>query len=271
MSCRAGDALLTAGREEDFSRHGETCKVCEALARDVEARAELTASLAAPAWSPSLREALASIPSRTVSCEGADVLLARSIDGELPAADRARLQFHLTRCEGCQASAETMGVLSHLVAPTAAPWMAGRLAASRRATRTGARPAGPSAFAWLWSPRGAIGVAYAAAVVLMLTGFNPADLTRSTEALAPPLERGARIAASSVRSKIVDRLGALQEDAIREIAVLRGRAGGYGRAVVANAIARFMKTEEPEKTHPAPGESSGHDKQNETQLRTWRA
>ncbi|HEY7370445.1 MAG TPA: zf-HC2 domain-containing protein [Thermoanaerobaculia bacterium] len=273
MSCRQGESLLSAGRESEFSLHRETCAVCEALGRDVDARLELAASLRVPVWSPSLREALLTIPSRTVSCEAADEWIARSLDGELAARDRARLDFHVTRCEGCQETAATFGVLGELVSPAAAPWMAGRLAATRPTTHTPtpSRRAAPSSLAWLWSPRGAIGLAYAAAVVMMLIGFNPADLARGGSVLAPPIERGAEVAARSVREKVADRIGALQEDAIREFAVLRGRAGGYGRAVVANAIARFMKTETPEKTRPAPGESSGQDKQNETHLRTWRA
>jgi hypothetical protein len=162
-----------------------------------------------------------------------------------------------------------MGVVHELVSPASAPWLAGRLAASRPAAPE--RPSRAAALGWLWSPRAAIGFAYAAAVVLMLTGFNPADLASGGKVLAPPIERGAQVAARSVRERVADRVGALQEEAIREIAVLRGRAGGYGRAVVANAIARFMKAEEPPKTRPAPDESSGQDKQNETHLRTWRA
>jgi hypothetical protein len=268
VTCKNGNAMLAAGRETEYLRHREGCATCDALGKDLDARTELAASLARPEWSLDLRTALYAIPSRTVSCEGADALLARMLEEPLPGADRARLDFHVGRCEACRESAQTLGVIPELVAPAAQPWLTGRLTASRRAPRAASPRTG---LAWLLSPRGAIITAYAAAVIVMLSGFNPADLARGGEALARPLETGAQVAARSLSARVVDRLGAWQEDAARELAVLRGHATGYGRAAVANAFARFMKTEEPEETRPAPDESKDSEKQNQTQLRTWRA
>jgi hypothetical protein len=39
-------------------------------------------------------------------------------------------------------------------------------------------------------------------------------------------------------------MGALQEKALRELAALRGRIGGYGRAAVSNAIAIVWRPEQ---------------------------
>ena len=53
------------------------------------------------------------------------------------------------------------------------------------------------------------------------------------------------------QSSLTDRLGALQEKAVRTIAVWKGHIGGYGRAAVSNAIA-IVSRPEPKKTPVRP-------------------
>ena len=53
------------------------------------------------------------------------------------------------------------------------------------------------------------------------------------------------------QSSVGDRLGALQEKALRTLAVWKGHVGGYGRAAVSNAIAIVWKPE-PKKTPSRP-------------------
>ena len=106
-------------------------------------------------------------------------------------------------------------------------------------------PAGKEA-GLLWrllaSPKGAIALAYAAAVVVMLTGFNPADLAR--KAGVARLEETATDARAEMAGRSLgDRLGAFEEEAVRRLAVWKGVATGYGRAALSNAPSLVMKTE----------------------------
>src|SRR5262249_46662896 len=90
MSCRELERLWDAGASLPETRaHQAGCPECgragDVLAQTVSA----LHSLKAPAWSPMLRQALLDIPRRTVSCEGAEPLLALALegDGSLSAAD----------------------------------------------------------------------------------------------------------------------------------------------------------------------------------------
>ena len=53
------------------------------------------------------------------------------------------------------------------------------------------------------------------------------------------------------QNSVGDRLGALQEKAVRTIAVWKGHVGGYGRAAVSNAISIVWRPE-PKKTPNRP-------------------
>ena len=55
-----------------------------------------------------LRRALLDIPRTTVSCEGAEPLIAGLLENEISPADEGRLRNHLSRCAGCTAAAETL-------------------------------------------------------------------------------------------------------------------------------------------------------------------
>jgi len=244
MSCREKDALISGGREEAFDAHRPGCAECDLLGRDMDNVGVLARSLAAPALPGALRASLLTIPRETVSCEGADALLARALEGEIEPAEEARWKSHLSRCAGCGEVAKTLFTLRGLEAPVPAPWLATRLNAVK------ASPAPPRSAvfrlaAGLWSPRGVITLAYAAAVAMMLTGFNPADLAR--KAGAARLENVAGGAVAAARSGAVERIGAAGEQAYRTFEALKGRLAGYSRATFVNALALVMRTE-PRKT-----------------------
>ena len=120
------------------------------------------------------------------------------------------------------------------------------------------------------SPKAAIALAYAAAVVVMLSGFNPADLAR--KAGVERIEETALASAQVAGRSVADRFGAFQEEAFRKIAAWKGRAAGYGRAAISTAIQLVMKTEsQPPPRRGKTGEDKGLLQKNETEIGTWRA
>ena len=264
MTCSELERLSVAGAPEaELSAHQAACSSCAALGRDLEAVDALVASLRPPAMAPALRKSLLSIPRMTVSCEGADGLIAAALDGELPAADRTRLEFHVSRCPACAESAATLLGMRDLAPPEPAPWLAGRIAAVR--PRREARPR------WRFAirPPVAIGLAYAAAVVVMLAGFNPADLAR--KAGVGRLEETARESVQVAGNSLADRLGAFEEKTLRRLSVWKGRATGYGRAAISTAMALVMKTESKPPSRPRSGEDKGWLQKDEIEIIAWRA
>ena len=265
MTCNELERLSVAGASEsELAAHRSVCSACEALGAALERVSALVSSLRSPAASPALRESLLSIPRKTVSCEGADGLIAASLENALPPADQARLGFHLSRCEGCAEAAGALLGMRDLARPEPAPWLAGRIAANRpqRRDRRGWR--------FMLSPKAAIGLAYAAAVVVMLAGFNPADLAR--KAGVGRLEESARESVQVAGGSIADRIGAFEDNALRKLAVWRGRAAGYGRAVLSTAIALVMKTDSKNPpSRPRSGEDKGSLQKIENEVLTWRA
>jgi hypothetical protein len=268
MTCRELERLLSDGASESEQRaHRDVCRTCEALGTELDETERITSDLRAPAWSGVLREALLATPAKTVSCGNAAMLMAAALEPEsteISAPDRSRLDFHLSRCEGCREAWETLGGIRELELPRPAPWMSARLSAARP-ERARARWRG------LLDPRAAIGFAYAAALVVMLAGFNPADIARAGASLRSETKTAAVAASGSV----ADRLGGFQDRASRAFAVWRGRAGGYGRAVLSNAISLVMKSDETNRTRPPSRPRNGEDRapqknENET-APTWRA
>jgi hypothetical protein len=243
MSCRELERLFAAGASDaELAAHRRGCAECERAARDVEETAALTSALVSPAWSPALRRSLLDIPRTTVSCEGAEPLIAALLEGEISAADEGRLKSHLSRCAGCTAAAETLLSMRELTAPEPPPWLATRLAAQRPA-------APPSLWGRLLSGKAVVAYAYGAALLVMLLGLNPTSV--ASKAGFARLSESTRGAVTVARSSISDRLGAMQERALRELAAVRGRVGGYGRAAVSNAIAIVLRPE-PKKTPSRP-------------------
>ena len=121
-----------------------------------------------------------------------------------------------------------------LAAPEPPPWLATRLVA--------AKPAKKKSF-WraAFSGKLVIAYAYSAAVIVMLLGLNPTAVVR--RAGFASLGESTRNAVTVAESSVGDRLGALQEKALRTLAVWRGHIGGYGRAAVSNALAIVWRPE----------------------------
>ena len=235
MSCRELERLFAAGSpESELAAHRRGCAECERVARDVEQTASLVSALAPPAFSPILRRALLDIPRTTVSCEGAEPLMAALLEGEIEPADEARLKNHLSRCGGCTAAAETLLSMRELESPPTPPWLATRLVAARPATT-------PSVWRRVFSGKAVVAYAYAAALLVMLLGLNPTAVVG--KAGFARLSQSTRGAVTVARSSVSDRLGALQERGLREFAALRGRVLGYGRATVSNALAIVLRPE----------------------------
>lgn len=266
MSCGELERLFLAGAsEDDMRRHRAECRFCRAIGADVDATEEISAALVAPALSMALRTALLDIPRTHVSCEGAERLLPMALENELTDGDDARLSRHLARCAACTEAAEALFATRDLLEPSPPPWLAQRLAA--------ARPEKPQRrWKWLLDPKAAIGFAYAAAVVVMLLGFNPADLARSVR--VGELGENTRAAVVVAESSFTDRIGALQEKAARTFAVWKGRAGGYGRAAVSNAVSRIWRsstTKDRPTERPRNRDGRGAFRERETTITSWRA
>ncbi|MFN2385459.1 MAG: hypothetical protein ABR576_04115 [Thermoanaerobaculia bacterium] len=261
MTCRELERLdLEGAAAEARDAHRAICRACERLGADIEAAAELVAGLAPPRWTGSLREALLEIPRRTASCSLAPDLMALAAEGELPSGDQARLASHLSRCEGCSEAAATLKVLPDLTAAAPAPWLFGRIVANRA----------PQKSAWrrLLTARAVVAYAYAAAVVVMIAGLNPADLARRA---GVGLEANTREAVELAGSSLADRFGRFQEAAMRRLAVIKGHANGYGRAALFNALALVMREEGPAGRRAQPSGGENIPKGNQTQMMTWRA
>jgi hypothetical protein len=235
MSCRELERLFVAGSaDSEQLAHRNTCAECSRLGADLDRGASLAAQLQPPAWSPQLRQALLRVPSMTVSCEAAEMLLASALEGEIAKADASRLQGHLSRCGGCAQAAGALYAMRDLAAPEPPAWLATRLVA--------AKPQKKKSF-WrsAFSGKMVLAYAYSAAVLVMLLGLNPTAVVR--KAGFASLGESTRNAVTVAESSVGDRLGAFQEKAARTLAVWRGHVGGYSRAAVSNAIAIVWKPE----------------------------
>jgi hypothetical protein len=120
-----------------------------------------------------------------------------------------------------------------LALPQPPPWLTTRLAA--------AKPAKPvSRWRGLLSGRAFVAYAYGAAILVMVLGWNPTDVVNRASFASLGVSKAVTVAQSSLN----DRLGAFQEKAVRTLAVWKGHIGGYGRAVVSNAIAIVARPEQ---------------------------
>ena len=167
MSCRELERLFTAGAPEtDMDAHRRGCLACAHVGRDADETLAMTEVLTAPPLRPALQAALYEVPRMTVSCEGAEPLLAAALDSEISADDRRRLDSHLSRCGACTAAANVLASMRDLALPEPPPWLATRLAA--------ARPMQPvSRWRGLFSGRAVVVYAYSAALIVMILGWNP--------------------------------------------------------------------------------------------------
>ena len=245
MSCREIERLFSAGAPDAaVAAHRLTCAECDAVGRAMDDVLARTSSLRAPEWSPALRRSLLEIPRQTVSCEGAEPLLARAVevDEELATEDQKRLQSHLSRCAACTEAAGALLAVRDLAAPPAPPGLAARLAAVRPEKKK-------SVWRRFFSGKAVVAYAYGAAVLVMLLGLNPTAVARGKG--FAKLGESTRNVMTVAQSSVGDRLGAFQEKALRTFAVWKGHVGGYGRAAVSNAIALVLRPE-PKKTPTRP-------------------
>ena len=241
MSCREIERLFVAGAEAQAEAHRKTCSECARTGADADETRAMTSALAPPPFSPALRRALLDIPRMTVTCEAAEPLLAAALEGadEISADDRRRLDSHLSRCGACTAAANVLMSMRDLALPQPPPWLATRL--------TAARPAKPaSRWRGLLSGRAVVAYAYAAAILVMVLGWNPTSVVNPKNFAS--LGVSTRKAVTVAQSSLNDRLGALQEKAARTLAVWKGHVGGYGRAVVSNAFAIVARPENKKST-----------------------
>ncbi len=243
MNCRELERLfLSGGSDAEAAAHREGCGECARLGADLDRLASYASDLRPPAWNPELRRALLEIPRLTVSCDAADGLTAALLEGEIDDGDARRLRSHLSRCAGCAEAAGTLGAMRSLSAPAPPPWLTTKLAATRP-------PKKKSFWRSALSGRMVVAYAYAAALLVMVMGLNPTAVVRKTGFAS--LGESTRSVVLDAQSSIGDRLGALQEKALRTLAVWRGHIGGYGRAAVSNVIAFVLKAE-PKKSPARP-------------------
>jgi hypothetical protein len=262
MSCQELERLFVAGASDlEGRKHAESCPACAAADRDQQSVRQLVSALRPPVGRPALREALLAVPARTVDCENASLLIAAAMDDEIETANRQRLAFHLSRCSGCSLASETLGMTRELALPQPAPWLAGRLAASARPAPKAVPRIG---WRWLLNPKSAIAFAYAAALIVMLAGFNPADLARKARTEIPVEAKSVAGAASLT---LADRIGAFRERALRAALVVKSRVFGYGRAAISNAVQLVLKSEPPPtRNRPSSGQERSAPFKNETAL-----
>jgi hypothetical protein len=96
----------------------------------------------------------------------------------------------------------------------------------------------------------------------MLAGFNPADIAR--KAGVARLGETAKASVEVAGGSLADRVGALQESALRKLAVWKGQVTGYGRAALSTALALVMKSEQQRPpSRPRGGEERGRMRKNE--------
>jgi hypothetical protein len=266
VTCGELERLFLAGATpEEARRHANGCATCRSLGADVDAAQGMVAGLVGPALPASLRSALLAIPRNNVSCEGAERLLPVAMENELSDDEQRRLSNHLSRCAACSEAAATLAAARDLAEPVAPPWLTARLAANR--------PVREKSF-WrtLSAPKAAIAFAYAAAVVVMLLGFNPADIARRVS--ASQLGENTRAAVTVAESSLTDRIGAIQEKVARTVQVWKGRAGGYGRAALSNALGVIWKSSGPKERpveRPRNRDGRGAFREISTTITTWRA
>jgi hypothetical protein len=266
VSCGELERLFIAGASPDEARrHAKDCATCRSVGADVDAAQGMVAGLSAPPVPASLRAALLQIPRNNVSCEGAERLLPVAMENELSDDEQRRLSNHLSRCAACSEAAATLAAARDLSEPVAPPWLAARLTANRPVREK-------SLWRLLSTPRAAIALAYAAAVVVMLLGFNPADIARRVS--SSQLGENTRAAVNVAESSLTDRIGAIQERVARTVQVWKGRAGGYGRAALSNAVALIFKSsgsKERPPERPRNRDGRGAFREKETTITTWRA
>lgn len=230
MSCEFfHDHFTSAGNPDTFAAHRRECAECRRLSEGFIRMDALLSRLSPPAVPPGAWERWKSVAATALDCDNAAELLARRMEDELPAADRRRIELHLSRCAPCREASDTLDTLGILRAPEpsgktpARPPRVVSLAAER--ARRGARERA------LLDPR-----LYAAAACLLagFFAFFANSVTGSTRSdLAAAVQRQVRVRAAEA----ADRLKIWEDSASRRFVATREAVSGYGKAVQGIALA----------------------------------
>ena len=214
----------------EFDAHRESCPLCTRDSMGLIGWARTVSPLAMPAVPPSALARWRTIPSLSLDCDRLADALARRLEEPLPADEAGRVDFHLSRCEGCQQASAVLGGMRELQLP-APPRRVGRrptgvvsLAAVRK-RRARARAFDPRLYA------------AAACLVAGLATFlaGPTGLAGSTGAARSATENFAavvRVKSAEAGEWLVHR----QEKISRGIYVVRQSVVGYGKAVGSIAL-----------------------------------
>ena len=115
MSCDFFERDFVAGSPPgELELHAAGCAECAQVSREMIRLAAFEGPLAVPAVPPDLWSQWKAVPRQTLTCEGAADAIARRMDGNTATEDAQRLTFHLSRCEACRETAETLGLLPRL-------------------------------------------------------------------------------------------------------------------------------------------------------------
>jgi hypothetical protein len=110
--------FISGASPEGFEVHRSQCADCRRLSAELIRLAALESGLSAPDPAATLVAGWRAIPARTINCERASELTARSIEEPLADSDRARWQTHLDRCADCRETAAVLGMMPELKHPT---------------------------------------------------------------------------------------------------------------------------------------------------------
>ena len=210
---------------EEFDRHRESCPLCQRDARGLVGWARALSPLGPPSVPPSAIDRWRQIPSRTMHCDAAAEAIARRIEGDASPEESSRLDFHLSRCEGCAESAAVLGLVSELKAP-------------ETTARLGRRPARVVAIdsarrrSRARDPR-----LYAAAACLLagLSTFLAGPGTAGEggiQSITAGLTSSIRVRAAEAG----ERLNLWEETFSRRVIAVRESVAGYGRAAGSIAL-----------------------------------
>ena len=204
-----------------LAEHALGCADCRqrlAAAAGLRGEGAVLALLRAPA---ALVERLKAMPRLAPACESALALIGAALDGEIGAAERARLLGHLHACPSCHAAWEAFATLREVGAGTRAPRRLRAALALPPRQRLAFRRGRPR-----FDMRLATAAAYLLAAATIVLVSNPATVARASSAT---VERAGVYA----RAAVENRLAAYSRRVTETIAVAADWLQDRGAAAVA--------------------------------------
>ena len=238
MSCRELERLFVAGAPESEQRaHRGGCPECARLGADLDSTAALATGLQRPGVEPAAAPGAAARSRRmTVTCEGAEMLLAGALEGELADERRGPPRSPTSRAApDAPQAAGALFAMRDLAAPEPPPWLATRLVAAKPAKKKSFWRAGV-----LRKARHRVRVRRRRARDAART--EP-DGRRRKDGLREPRREHAQRRHGRARARSATGSARSRRKPLRTLAVWKGHVGGYGRAAVSNAIAIVWKPE----------------------------